>query len=213
MLKSLLPSLTSGVSRGLGLGGTGVTKRHVERRVLRACCPRRLWRIITDVDAYEGFLPLCHRSRILRHHECGRAFDAVLEVGIGAFVGRGDRGGSIVGGLTLPTLSEEYVSRVEVDEDALTVEATSLRGQWIDRLRSRWKLRELSPPGGNGHKNEGNAQPWCDVEFEVEMHVSDPLVIGVLDHVLRDVAERQVTAFEARYREVSHDEQHSKEIR
>jgi len=71
----------------------------------------------------------------------------------------------------------------------------------------------LAPPGGYGHENEVNAQPWCDVEFEVEMHVSDPLVIGVLDHVLRDVAERQVTAFEARYREVAHDEQNSKEIR
>ena len=46
-------------------------------------------------------------------------------------------------------------------------------------------------------------EEWCDVEFEVEMRVSDPIIVGVLSQVLEEVAGRQVAAFERRCAEVA----------
>lgn len=123
-----------------------------------------------------------------------------------------------------PILTENYVSRVRVDLEAMTVEAKSIRSTMFDSLKSRWKLRPIlpaaqegldhndsasiqstlkdCPEGGDGAKNsEGvviDEKQWCDVEFDLEMKVSDPVMIGALDKVLEEVAGRQVTAFEQR---------------
>ena len=43
------------------------------------------------------------------------------------------------------------------------------------------------------------AEPeYCDVEFEVEIKASNPLIVGTLDKVLEEVAGKQVAAFERR---------------
>ena len=120
-----------------------------------------------------------------------------------------------------PLLTEEYVSRVKIDDEAMTVEARSIRSTTFDSLRSRWKLRPVKPSqegdfrcrvnvtdSGDGITNSnrdekakgtGNGdEEWCDVEFEVEIKVSDPVIVGALDRVLEEVAGKQVSAFEQR---------------
>ena len=121
-----------------------------------------------------------------------------------------------------PLLSEEYVSRVKVDTKAMTVEARSIRSSLFDSLKSRWKLRPVSASqarqkelsrGRNalsnvtssnlntcsGGTDEDKAeQEFCDVEFEVEIKASNPLIVGTLDKVLEEVAGKQVAAFERR---------------
>ena len=174
---------------------------YVEKRVLRTS-PMHLLNIISDVDSYSQFLPQCTHSRILRRSSCGTMFDATLTVGLP------------------PLLSEKYVSRVKVDTNAMTVEARSIRSSLFDSLKSRWKLRPVSAsqerrnelsrgrnPLSNVTSSNLNSaeadedkaeQEFCDVEFEVEIKASNPLIVGTLDKVLEEVAGKQVAAFERR---------------
>ena len=189
---------------------SGATKAspvsYVEKRVLRTS-PMHLLNIISDVDSYSQFLPQCTHSQILRRSNCGTMFDATLTVGLP------------------PLLSEEYVSRVKVDTEAMTVEARSIRSSLFDSLKSRWKLRPVpasreqrkesrrgvnslsdatssSLNGGNDESNK-TEQEYCDVEFEVEIKASNPLIVGTLDKVLEEVAGKQVAAFEKRCLQIS----------
>mmetsp|Transcript_2308 Transcript_2308/g.4773 ORF Transcript_2308/g.4773 Transcript_2308/m.4773 type:complete len:212 (-) Transcript_2308:537-1172(-) len=183
------------------------TKKHVERRIVRTR-PSHLHRIISDVESYSKFLPLCTNSKVIRRSDCGTMFDATLTVGLP------------------PLLTEEYVSRVKLDAEAMTVEARSIKSTTFDSLRSRWKLRSVQPPrregrihskatdchkagdgsGGSAQNNSkeiptnasDDADEWCDVEFEVEIKVSDPVIVGALDRILEEVAGKQVSAFERR---------------
>jgi coenzyme Q-binding protein COQ10 len=152
---------------------TPVTKRHVERKILRTP-PLHLFRIIQDVDQYSKFLPLCTYSRIVRQSPDGRSFDGKLKVGIP------------------PLFVEEYVSRVEVIPERLMIEATSIESKLFDSLKSRWTVGEV----------ELSNEVCCNVEFEVELTVSDPIIVRALDKVLQTVAGRQVEAFEKRCHQV-----------
>lgn len=151
-----------------------VTKKHVEKRILETH-PIHLFRIIQDVDSYSQFLPLCSYSRVLRRSPDAREFDATLTVG-------------------LPPLFEEtYTSRVDVKPESLIVSTRSIESKLFDSLQSKWKLRKV----------QGDITAVaCHVDFEVEMTVSDPLIVSVLDKVLQEVAGRQVTAFEQRCRQI-----------
>lgn len=83
-----------------------------------------------------------------------------------------------------------------MDSDKLTVESRSIQSNLFDSLKSRWKLSDAT---FEGHDQEDKQ---CHVDFEVEMSVSDPLVCGVLDQVLSEVAGRQVASFEKRCQEL-----------
>ena len=155
---------------------TPVTKRHVERRILRTH-PLHLFRIIQDVDAYKSFLPLCIGSKILRRSPDGRSFDGELTVGLPPF------------------FTERYVSRVTVVPEKLTIRTESIESKNFDSLKSRWTLGEVVD---NSSLSRQNGVFFCDVDFEVEMTVSDPVVVTVLDQVLEQVAGKQVEAFEKR---------------
>jgi coenzyme Q-binding protein COQ10 len=153
-----------------------VTKRHVERRVLQNTHPLHLFRIIQDVDQYKNFLPLCSYSKIIRRSPDGRSFDGQLIVGNVMF-------------------SEEYTSRVTVIPEQMTIQTESIVSQRFDTIKSRWTLGEVE-----GDFTDGVV--CCDVDFEVEMTVSDPIIVAVLDQVLQEVAGRQVDAFEKRCQEL-----------
>lgn len=152
-----------------------VTKRHVERKVLRTA-PSHLFRIIQDVDAYSQFLPLCSYSKILKRSTLGDNFEASLTVGLP------------------PLFSETYISRVQVYPETLTVHTKSIESNLFDSLESRWKLSPVNT------KDDENLH--CNVDFMVEMSVSDPVIAGALDKVLEEVAGRQVAAFERRCHQI-----------
>jgi coenzyme Q-binding protein COQ10 len=154
-----------------------VTKRHVERKILHTP-PRHLFRIIEKVDEYSQFLPLCSFSKVLRRD--GNHFDATLTVGLP------------------PLFSETYTSRVRVSssDNVWTVHTKSIESSLFESLESRWTLK----PAPEHHHI--SSMPSCDVDFWVEMSVSDPVVAQALDRVLQEVAGRQVAAFEKRCREI-----------
>lgn len=151
---------------------SAVTKRHVERKILQTT-PKHLFRIINDVDAYSEFLPLCTHSKILKRLNNGRQYEAALTVGLP------------------PLFTEKYVSRVNADPDRLIVEAKSIESTLFEALDSRWILNYVE-----------SDENLCNVDFEVEMSVSNPVIVNALDQVLEQVAGKQVAAFEQRCREV-----------
>ena len=152
---------------------SAVTKRHVERRILKVKCDG-LFQIIQDVDRYQEFLPLCTASKVLRRSDCGAFFDASLTVGLP------------------PLFSETYCSRVHVKPENLVVSTKSLQSKRFDSLSSEWKLQNMSK----------NNEELTHVDFQVEMTVSDPLIVTILDRVLQEIAGRQVEAFEKRCRQL-----------
>jgi coenzyme Q-binding protein COQ10 len=151
-----------------------VTKRHAVRKVLRTH-PLHLFRIVQDVDDYKNFLPMCTESKIIRLSPDGRSFDGALTVGFSSL------------------FTEHYISRVSVIPETLTIQTESFESTHFESLRSRWTLGEV----------EVNNEVWCDVDFEVEMTVSNPVIVNVLDTVLQQVAVRQVDAFEKRCLEIA----------
>jgi coenzyme Q-binding protein COQ10 len=154
-----------------------VTKRHIERRVLPTSASH-LYQVIQNVNEYRNFLPLCKDSRILRTSPNGRSMEASLTVG-------------------LPLIaSETYVSLVTLRPEEHIVEAKSIKSQKVDSLASQWQLRDIT----SAHT------PQCQVDFWVEITVSDPFIIATLDQVLKQVAGRQVEAFAKRCYQLEHME-------
>jgi coenzyme Q-binding protein COQ10 len=156
-----------------------VTKSHTERRIFQTD-PHHLLRIITDVDQYSQFLPFCSHSKILSSSSrSSNSFQATLTVGFS------------------PLFQETYVSQVNVDPQRFLVSAKSIESKLFDSLSSIWKLQPLI-------SNEGDSdlQQQCQVDFQVQLTVRDPLIVGMLDQVLQQVASRQVQAFEQRCRQL-----------
>lgn len=162
---------------------------------------------------------------MLQVSPCGTMYDAVLRVGL---PGLSD----------LPMMppssslvEERYVSRVRMippcgnDDTAYnststwTVEAKSIESQLFDSLKSRWQLTFADDDNGNSDNTsagEGSNKyamhsnyTSCSVNFEVEIEVSNPFIAFTLDKVLKDVAKRQVEAFEMRCNEVPCPQQKS----
>lgn len=102
----------------------------------------------------------------------GNVFDASLTVGLP------------------PVFSEHFVSRVTSDPHELVIEAKSLKSKLFDNCQSRWKLRPT------------DCTSATHVDFWMELTVSDPIIVAALDQVLKEVAGRQVEAFERRCREI-----------
>lgn len=208
------------------------TKQYKERRIIQTP-PKHLLQIISDVDSYQQFLPLCTSSKILQRRlqqqqqlmNGTTKFEATLTIGLP------------------PLFTETYTSVVTVDHFNLEVVAKSIDGMTkFGSLCSRWKLRSIIPPVSNTTANEHDGSnnnkkwrkqneaitehvfhnttkksaaaaadckkplqgmEWSDVDFQVEMTVRDPLIAVTLDRVLKEVAGRQIEAFERRCREVA----------
>lgn len=157
-----------------------VTRSYSESRILNTC-PRHLFQIINDVDQYSKFLPLCRQSRIL--WRSGDIYRATLTVGIP------------------PLFEETYISHVVADQERLLVTAKSVESRLFESLSSQWRLQPC--PQATSHHNGMGDQ--CLVDFHVSLTVKDPLIIGTLDQILKQVAVRQVEAFEKRCRELPLD--------
>ena len=175
-----------------------LTKRHTVRRIL-ATPPQHLYNIIIDVDAYRNFLPFCKSSQIIRRSKCGTMFDASMQIGFGAN----------------NMFQEEYISRVvtqmqkmyEMDPNSTqwSVSAKSIKSTLFHSLNSSWKLTQVQSKGLGENKNETGTVfegIKTNVEFEVEINVSNPLISAALDTSLKEVAKQQVAAFEKRCFEI-----------
>lgn len=161
------------------------THRHTHQSILTRIHPKDLYQIINNVDEYRHFLPHCKESKILQTSPCKTMMDAVLCVGLPV-------GSSGLGSF----LEERYISRVKMmcpssdsadNGEVWVVEAKSIKSNLFDSLRSRWKLSLAG-------------EQSCNVNFYVEITVSNPLISLTLDNILEEVARKQVDAFEKRCR-------------
>ena len=194
--------------------------QHTHQAILKRIHPQHLYSIINDVDQYQNFLPYCQESKVLQTSACGTMYDAVLRVGLPG----------LPMGPSSSLLEEKYISRVRMsspisevgsDENAQlvwTVEAKSIQSELFDSLKSRWQLKLVqnddiqSDTMHNTHENKRDnkrapeeeiiVKISCKVNFEVEIQVSNPLISFTLDQVLKDVARKQVDAFEKRCNEI-----------
>jgi len=122
---------------------------------------------------------MCSQSKVLNRSTDGRSFRATLTVGFPPF------------------FEETYCSLVNVIPETLTVETKSTESKLFDSLQSRWKLDEVIP-----RYDDDDETKACHVDFEVTMAVSDPIIVATLDQVLKEVASRQVAAFDERCRQI-----------
>jgi coenzyme Q-binding protein COQ10 len=187
-----------------------ITKRHGECKIIKTH-PLHLFRIIQNVDDYQHFLPFCSYSKVdpTTISKDGRTFHATLIVG------------------NPPLFSEEYISKVLVQPEFLTIRTTSIvtKNQLFDSLISTWQLKPVpllqqhEPPNASIDDDDSTQRtrsilspppppplqiplPYstigCSVDLTVEMTVSDPFVVTILDQLLFHVAGKQVQAFEER---------------
>uniref|UniRef100_A0A2P2J8A1 Uncharacterized protein MANES_18G037500 n=1 Tax=Rhizophora mucronata TaxID=61149 RepID=A0A2P2J8A1_RHIMU len=103
---------------GDGEEGGVLSKVYEERRVL-GYSPEQLFDVVAAVDLYDGFVPWCQRSEILRYHPDG-SFDAELEIGFKFLV-------------------ESYVSHVELDR-AKSIKTTATESSLFDHLINIWEF-------------------------------------------------------------------------
>ena len=59
-------------------------------------------------------------------------------------------------------------------------------------------MSDITSSNLNSDIDGSETEEYCDVEFEVEIKASNPLIVGTLDKVLEEVAGKQVAAFERR---------------
>ena len=201
---------------------TTTTHKHTHQTTLNNIHPQHLYQIINNVDQYYSFLPYCIESKILQTSNCGSMYDAVLMVGLPS-------SSSLLPGSS-SMLEERYVSRVKMTPPSTkdsndmkpiwVVEAKSIQSQLFDSLKSRWQLSiaddtnqgssinqqllHTNNVNSQGDKNylQSRATTSCNVNFEVEIQVSNPLISFTLNQVLKDVAQKQVDAFEKRCNDI-----------
>lgn len=134
----------------------------------------QMFALVTDVERYPQFLPMCEALVVKKRWEEGGKphILADMSVGYGA-------------------IRETFTTRVVFDRTGLTVHATNPPGQTSGPFKSienRWAFRDVD--GG------------CDVEFSInyafKSFVLQALVGGLFEKVFRKYTE----AFEARAHEV-----------
>ncbi|KAK4744041.1 hypothetical protein SAY87_010353 [Trapa incisa] len=128
-LRGTLCSINIGQKRlflGCGDGEEGVLSRVYEERRVMGYSPEQLFDVVAAVDLYDGFVPWCQRSEILRKHPDG-SFDAELEIGFKFLV-------------------ESYTSHVELKRPN-SVKTTASQSNLFDHLINTWEFNPGPVPG------------------------------------------------------------------
>ncbi|KAG6494966.1 hypothetical protein ZIOFF_042753 [Zingiber officinale] len=88
--------------------------------------PEQLFAVVAAVDLYEGFVPWCQRSRVIKRNSDG-SFDAELEIGFKFLV-------------------ESYVSHVELEKPK-RIKTTASESALFDHLINIWEFNPGPVPG------------------------------------------------------------------
>ncbi|CAN1163852.1 Coenzyme Q-binding protein COQ10 homolog, mitochondrial [Linum perenne] len=110
---------------GDGEEGGVLSKVYEERRVL-GYSPEQLFDVVAAVDLYNGFVPWCQRSDIVKRYPDG-SFDAELEIGFKFLV-------------------ESYISHVELNRPKM-VKTTASQSGLFDHLINVWEFNPGPVPG------------------------------------------------------------------
>ncbi|XP_022772874.1 coenzyme Q-binding protein COQ10 homolog, mitochondrial-like [Durio zibethinus] len=104
----------------------GVLSKVYEERIVMGYSPEQLFDVVAAVDLYNGFVPWCQRSDIIKRYPDG-SFDAELEIGFKFLV-------------------ESYVSHVELSK-AKFVKSTASESSLFDHLINIWEFNPGPAPG------------------------------------------------------------------
>ncbi|XVF39934.1 hypothetical protein PTKIN_Ptkin01aG0072500 [Pterospermum kingtungense] len=104
----------------------GVLSKVYEERIVMGYSPEQLFDVVAAVDLYQGFVPWCQRSDIIKRYPDG-SFDAELEIGFKFLV-------------------ESYVSHVELSRPKF-VKSTASDSTLFDHLINIWEFSPGPVPG------------------------------------------------------------------
>ncbi|KAG6633727.1 hypothetical protein I3843_12G068500 [Carya illinoinensis] len=104
----------------------GVLSKVYEERIVLGYSPEQLFDVVAAVDLYNGFVPWCQRSEILKQHPDG-SFDAELEIGFKFLV-------------------ESYISHVELSRPK-SIKTTAKDSAIFDHLINIWEFNPGQAPG------------------------------------------------------------------
>jgi coenzyme Q-binding protein COQ10 len=134
----------------------------------------QMFALVTDVERYPQFLPMCESLVVKRRWEEGGLPHILADMGVG-----------------YGAIRETFTTRVVFDAEKRSVYAANPPGQTsgpFKTIENRWTFRDV--PGG------------CDVEFQIsyafKSFVLQALVGGLFDKVFRKYTE----AFEARAHQI-----------
>ena len=130
----------------------------------------QVYAIASDVASYKEFLPLCTRSTIrgaVEEQGGVKRFAADLQIAV-----------------TKLGLSESFTSKVEADENAKTVQATSQDGP-IKSLRALWTMKSI-----DGARSE--------VTITIDYELKNRLLQMAASSMMNNAVGRVLEAFETR---------------
>lgn len=142
---------------------------HKEQRILPYTSDQ-MFGLVGDIARYPEFLPWCSSARIIRQEK-----DFILaELTIGYKV-----------------IRERFVSRVELDHKAKTINVTYVSGP-LKALRNEWTFSSA------GKKK-------CKIDFFVHFEFSNPFLATMMNMFFDIAFRRMVAAFEKRAAELYGD--------
>jgi len=127
--------------------------------------------IVADVERYPEFLPWCSALRVISRERQGGRESVLAEMLVG-----------------YKSLRERYVSRVDIDRLARTIDVKQTEGVFRT-LENHWRFA-----------SEGQG---CRIEFSIRFEFKSRLLGAVANTVLAPVILRMSHAFEARAKALS----------
>ena len=150
-------------------GMAASSKSFVERRVVDFQ-PEEVFDVVADVDRYREFVPFCEHSRVTKVVS-ENEFYATMGVGFKVF-------------------TESYTSEIRCrrpqGQQTGAIDIRALDSPTFQTLTSSWKFA----PG----PREGS----CEITFEVDFSVHNPLAAAAVSNFFSTVAEQQIRAFAKR---------------
>ena len=152
-------------------------KQQIRRRL--AFPPSAFYSLVLDVPSYQQFLPYCLHSSLVASTPTTHSFTAQLTLGFSQF---NEHYTSLVTYSSPPTNTD--TPTVQQQQQLYRVHARSLNSTIFRHLSSTWEIRTVA-----GRPRE------CDVLFDIEMSITNPLHRVVVSRVFANVAEQQLAAF------------------
>ncbi len=126
--------------------------------------PQQMLELVSDLKSYPKFVPNCSAMEVRALPDLpGVQCDAKMHIRFGP-------------------ISQNYVSRVDIDRDEMRVSATS-RDNPFSHLSSQWSFT----PNGEG----------CEVRFKIDFSFSNPLIAAVAEPAFANMQGEILDAFMA----------------
>ncbi|KAJ1620481.1 dehydrase and lipid transport-domain-containing protein [Pavlovales sp. CCMP2436] len=131
--------------------------------------PEQLFDVVADVAKYSDFVPFCSSSCVTKRGAPGDGslYGSPFEADLA---------------IEFFHVTERYTSRVTLNRPH-HINAAAIHSKLFRTLSSDWRFKP------------GPTPQTCVLEFKIDFAVASPLYAPIIDHVLPEVTQQQVTAF------------------